>query len=432
MGFDQVWDQVAERQVLALVLSGHPGIGEKFARLPHDVFVHQVHRDVATALRTRLARGVPVADPQGVAAEAAALTGTDHRAQLVYRFVVDASLSAPPLDGFGYYADVLIQKRHLRNLLQHGQRIVQLAESAASGADLADITAHIRSTLDEMGSDALAAPEPPLSLQELLDEPAEPHNWLIPNLLERSDRLVLTGFEGTGKSMLLAQMALATAAGVHPFTAEPISRAGYRVLIIDCENSRNQIRRRYRAMVGPVNAIREDYCLDPVDWSTQLRFVHRPEGVDLTEAGEFARIEQAIAATAPDLVVAGPLYRMHRHDVGEEPAARALVDALDRLRVKHGFTLICEAHSGHAGEHAGKRKLRPVGSSLFLRWPEFGYGIRAFGDAVGEEHPSIVEVVAWRGSREERHWPLLLKHGSKLPWMPGNTSYNRPNMQGVR
>jgi hypothetical protein len=45
------------------------------------------------------------------------------------------------------------------------------------------------------------------------DEP----DWLIPDLLERRDRLILTGEEGLGKSYLLRQIAIMAAAGLDPF-----------------------------------------------------------------------------------------------------------------------------------------------------------------------------------------------------------------------
>jgi RecA-family ATPase len=40
---------------------------------------------------------------------------------------------------------------------------------------------------------------------------------VIPGLLERRDRLMLTGEEGLGKSYLLRQIAVMAAAGLDPF-----------------------------------------------------------------------------------------------------------------------------------------------------------------------------------------------------------------------
>ena len=58
--------------------------------------------------------------------------------------------------------------------------------------------------------------------------------------------------------------------------------------------------------------------------------------------------------------------------------------------------------------------MRPTGTSLWLRWPEFGYGIRA---ADGYDPMNrVVDFVAWRGDRAERDWPTQLRSGGTWPW----------------
>lgn len=422
-------DLDAERQLLAIALSGHPTIRDMFLTIPAGVWEPR-HEPIATVLRDRLTREIPI-DPGTIATDSAKAVGTDERANRMYKFVLDCSATAPPMASWSYYLERVLTCHAIRETAAAGQRLTQRAETAEELADIAD---HIRATqtdLDTITSNLTArATEPPLSLQDILDSPEQPHDWLVPNLWERGDRIILTGYEGTGKSMLLAQFALTVAAGLHPFAADPYQTNGNRVLALDCENSVRQIRRRYRGIVGKINLIRERHALPAIDWSQHLRFVLRPEGIDLTDITEYARLEQAIATTAPDLVVAGPLYRLHKMNINDEQAARELVDALDRLRTKYRFTLICEAHVGHIGEAAGGRKLRPTGSSLFLRWPEFGYGIRADPSVANEEHPSLVEMVAWRGAREERAWPDMLRHDQyQLPWMPPNLRYLDRHME---
>ena len=83
--------------------------------------------------------------------------------------------------------------------------------------------------------------------------------------------------------------------------------------------------------------------------------------------------------TSPTCWCVGPLYRLHATDTNEEIAARQVVTALDAARIKADCALITEAHAGH-GEAALNRSVRPTGSSLFLRWPEFGYGMKPLGD----------------------------------------------------
>ncbi|MCW2901073.1 MAG: hypothetical protein JWO67_3338, partial [Streptosporangiaceae bacterium] len=204
---------------------------------------------------------------------------------------------------------------------------------------------------------------------------------------------------------------------------EPIGEDKHRVLVLDVENSRRQLQRRYRRIRLQVDSLVHQHGMPPVDWGNALRIVSRPEGVSLTDPRELGRIEQAISATGPDLVVCGPLYKMSGLDIRDEQAALELCSCLDSLRVRHQFTLIAEAHAGHSADGGGARRVRPIGSSVFLRWPEFGFGIAPAEEAAHQEHPDTVEVRHWRGARDERNWPRLLKHNHNLPWIPANPDY---------
>lgn len=418
-------DAVVERHILAMALAGDRNTAARFLRLPAGLFALERNKTVAAALARVLADG-PV-DVFRVAALSAESTGTDEQAEGVQHYVHDLYTSAPPPSSWDYYLEQAVDAMHVRELLAAGHRLVQLGETAAGGAEMDEVVKRVREVVDGIGEHhGLGVSQPPVSLQELLDQEDEPHDWLVPDLLERMDRLMLTGFEGTGKSYLLAQIALCIAGGLHPFSGMLVNPDGFRVLVLDCENSRPQIRRRYRKTAAIVNRYRDELGLRPVDWSQQLRMNIRPDGIDLGDPRERSRIEDAIASTSPDLVLGGPLYKMHRANLNEEQAARDLVGVLDDLRGRYRFTLILEAHVGYVGETQGGRKLRPTGSSLFLRWPEFGYGIRAFDTAKGEEHPSTVEMVGWRGSRDVRDWPGLLSHSDhELPWSPRDPEYRR-------
>src|SRR5699024_6783073 len=83
-------------------------------------------------------------------------------------------------------------------------------------------------------------------LWELLDGPDD-YDWIIPNLLEKQDRVVITGGEGAGKSYFVQQMAILSAAGIHPMTGDQIDPI--KVLVVDAENSEKQWRRRIRPLV---------------------------------------------------------------------------------------------------------------------------------------------------------------------------------------
>lgn len=418
-------DPVAESQLLSIAL-GTPVLPDVFLALPVSAFDGWQHQAVAAALHDLHAKGIPT-DPTIVMRTVVERCGTDDRARMMGTLVAKLSTHDVPVASAGYYADRLAGLSAARSVSAAAAHFAQAIEQAAEQDDEQAMTralALMRTTMDDAERTFRpAVQEPPMSLADLLNSDDEPYSWLVPYLLEKTDRLIVTGFEGTGKSYVLAQFALCIAAGLHPFTGVPLAKFN-RVLVFDVENSKQQLRRRYRRIAGQVDALRRHHSLSPVDWSTVVRIVSRPEGVSLTEPRELTRIEQSISATAPDLVVCGPLYKMTSLDIRDEQAALELCHTLDGLRIRHQFTLIAEAHAGHANDGGGNRRVRPIGSSVFLRWPEFGFGLAPFGDAQHEEHPSTVEVKHWRGSRDERQWPRLLKHGDDLPWQPANSDYS--------
>jgi len=240
------------------------------------------------------------------------------------------------------------------------------------------------------------------------------NDWVIPDLLERGDRLIWTGFEGMGKSVITRQLAICAAAGIHPFKHEPITPR--RVLFIDCENPDRKSRRHFRELerIARVKGF-------PVPQGT-FRIIQQPAGIDLTRDDDAAWLLERVTAHKPDLLVIGPFYRLHAADTNDEKAARTVVSALDAARIKADCALITEAHAGH-GTGVSGRSVRPVGSSLLLRWPEFGYGIRPAPASEPDEQQRCrhVAVEAWRGPREERAWPRELMWGTHewdWPWMP--------------
>lgn len=406
-------DAAAEATVLAGVLA-NPARINTLLNMPRDGFTTYAHQAIRASLEALHHAGKPT-DHSTVARHAAAGVGGGYRGSQVSAHVVE--MVGKGGGAIGFHVERVTQLARARTVLAGAQRLAHVAEESVA-QDEPDVlhqgvlrAAESLAALTELDT---ADADLPMSLDELLAN-QHPHDWLVPGLFERTDRLILTGFEGTGKSFLLAQFALTIAAGVHPFRRMMFS-AGHRVLVIDCENSERQTERRYRSITGAVDRLREKHGSDPLDQGL-IRFVIRPEGIALNDPREVARVERAIASFSPELVVIGPLYRLHKLDTRDEQAAKELTDVLDQLRVKYHFALIAEAHVAH-GTQGQERKLRPTGSSLFLRWPEFGMGLRPALESDGQEHPDSVNLIAWRGGREVRDWPHKLHHGQTLPWLP--------------
>lgn len=309
-------------------------------------------------------------------------------------------------------------RKHARMVFEALSHVVELVEIYESPKHK-DAAAHLGAGLElheleqtattEDTSEPVLAPD----LWEFLAEGDDAYDWLVPDVLERGDRLMITGAEGLGKSVWCRQLCVQLAAGIHPFqpgTVDPV-----RVLVVDCENSTRQNRRHY-GILGGLSISKGRRVPDG-----GLRLIHRPEGIDLTRGDDAEWLLERVRAHRPDVLYIGPFYRLHNADINDEVAARKTVSVLDAARtVGDGCVLLMEAHAGH-GQNGSQRALRPVGSSLLLRWPEFGFGLRRAKECdPADARPSLVDLEAWRGARDERDWPTSFRHGRRgdWPWMP--------------
>ena len=144
-----------------------------------------------------------------------------------------------------------------------------------------------------------------------------------------------------------------------------------------------------------------------------------PQGLDLAHPRDRAELHHLCTLTQPELLLIGPAYKLYIGGAGarEEDLARQVTNTLDSLREEFGFALILEHHSPHASPGSEQRSVRPIGSSLWLRWPEFGMGIRPQKGTRPTDRQG--ELIPWRGPRDERPWPEQLASGgpSSLPWV---------------
>jgi replicative DNA helicase len=227
-------------------------------------------------------------------------------------------------------------------------------------------------------------------------------DWVVPGLLEKRDRLLVTGGEGSGKSTLVRQLAILAAAGLHPLTFKPMKPV--QVLVVDAENSEAQWRRASRGVAKQAKLYGSH---DPGD----VRISCTPR-MDLTRDADLGQLHRLLDDAMADVVVIGPLYRLIPRAINGDDDAAPLLAALDTIRDR-GCALVIEAHAGHALNQGGERDLRPRGSAALMGWPEMGIGIR-----LPKPGSDVFEIVRWRGDRDRRDIPGGIMKGGDWPWTP--------------
>lgn len=415
-------DMVAEQALLGAMIQWPDVVLAAFMAVPAEAYYTMRHQVLAGVMRDMVAKRIPI--------DAITLDGECQNLGISGKigggaYLITLIQVAPTAANVDHYADRLCELYGRRLLAVALQREVQRLDAAWDSGEVtgtADAVLRVRAACDEVTSYSSCGADMSITwLGDFLEQETS-YDWLIPGLLERRDRLLLTGDEGFGKSELATQLACCAAAGIHPFTGAPARGEPLRVAVIDCENSDNQSRRRFRRVVAAVQSQRAVNGQESLDWSKHLAIEFRTDGLDLLGGSDVAFVERFVTATTPDILLIGPLYKLHHEDMNSEPAARALTVQLDNLRARHGVAIITEAHAGHAKGEDGKRHMRPRGSSLFLGWPEFGLGLRRNADDPAE----TADVVSWRGHRDERMWPqtLFKARGGLLPWRPGAEYYD--------
>lgn len=426
------WDELAEQALLGSAINWPDQCAELVAGMDVDDFYRPRHRDLAAVVGGMARRG------QGI--DTIAVAG-QVQAQGVHGWdaVTLFELTQRPLrpDMAAEHANRVRELSGRRKLLFGAQRAVQRLQSLTEDetrGDVRTVTGELRRFCDDAEAVATDRAQPgPTGMGEFLAT-EDTHDWLVPGLIERMDRTVITGGEGGGKSVLCSQFAACLAGGVHPFSGRVLGSGNQnvRVLVLDCENSPAQSRRRYRQVVRRVDTVRDMAGLNPVVWDEWMNIDMRPAGVDLLSSRDVSWIEHALSACAPDLLVLGPLYKLHHEDANDEKAAREVAWILDGLRERFGVALLTEAHAGKSKNQEGERNMAPIGSSVWLRWPEFGFGLLPQRDGRRDERTGRaqdVDVVPWRGAREERAWPSQLGWGHTLPWVAGADYEEQVNSQ---
>jgi hypothetical protein len=307
--------------------------------------------------------------------------------------------AVPHAHSVGVYAKQ-VRDESLRRTLTDAGRV--MLDGAQSGDAPGEVIANTITYLQDIRKGAAGHDLQAKQLSEILAG-EDDYDWVIPGLLERKDRFVLTGTEGAGKSTFVRQLAILSAAGIHPTLFNRIEPV--KTLIVDAENTEQQWRRATRSVAD--KAAREG----SVDPRLTVRLACSPR-LDLTRDAHLGQVHRLIDEFEPDVLFVGPLYRLTSRAINSDDDAAPLLSALDTLRDR-GVALVMEAHAGHAVSSGGDREMRPRGSAALMGWPEFGMGIRQ-----SKVDPGTFDLIRWRGDRDQRNWPRFMKRGGVWPWTP--------------
>jgi hypothetical protein len=309
---------------------------------------------------------------------------------------------------------VSLLERHCRRIVAEamtrrlGDRLAVAVKALHDGADGVTVADELGDDLERLARPASALPDDYVTPSALIAQSVEsPRPWVLPGLLRRQGRAVVVAPEGRGKSTVLRQVSVCAAAGLHPFDRRRIDPV--RCLVADFENDHQASARLDEppgaldptSFAALVNAARITLGDDGWDPDATLRVWSRPRGVNLRDRADRNAFEAILADCRPELVAAGPTYKLARRAAREsdEDMAGDVQAILDRLRDRYGFALILEHHAPKAVAGA-ERVLEPIGTSLWLRWPDLGIGMRPVKD-----RPSVLTLGRFRGDRYRVAWP---------------------------
>jgi len=242
--------------------------------------------------------------------------------------------------------------------------------------------------------------------EEFLNEDYDDsYEWIIPGVLEKQERVIVVAAEGVGKTMLARQVALCCAGGLNPFNLSKMPPI--RTLTVDLENPERIIRRTSANIMGAVKRFGHTQKIE-------AELLIKPSGLDLLKTSDRAVLEQAIEKSRPQLLILGPLYKSFVDPGGRtsESIAIEVAKYLDGIRDVYGCALWLEHHAP-LGSSMGSRDLRPFGSAVWSRWPEFGLSLTP--DPTATEG-YVYNVSHFRGARDKRAFPTKMRRGKTFPF----------------
>jgi hypothetical protein len=226
----------------------------------------------------------------------------------------------------------------------------------------------------------------PFTLRDLYAENHPPIEWIADGLIPLGCLGALTGESNSYKSFLTLVLAYAIATGT-PFLGHFTTPRG-KVLIIDEENNRRIIEKRFRAMGIEAN--------DDIVFLSQ-------QGLQIDREDHHEKILRYVNELKPRLVVMDSLVRLHGRDENSASEIRIVMKGLMQLVAEDRTVLFIHHHKKEQGfsRKVGSSSLR--GSTDIFAALDFHLAVERKGEDL------IVRMLKLR--LKEEHPPFKVHHG---------------------
>jgi replicative DNA helicase len=392
----------AERDVLGSMLLSADALRTGIELIRAEDFYDIFHANTFMAIQDIHARGAAV-DIHIVVAELQQRGGDlgEDRVRLL-----DIITNVPAPGNVADYIAVVARNAAARRVLalcaETSNAVVALDDPYEAADGLQTALGTLDAPVDKNRTEAVTA-------DDLLATAEVESPWVVPGMIRQDWRVLLVAGEGVGKSVILRQIAMLAAQGVHPFTFKDIQPI--RALIVDLENPAASIAETASRMVYQLRTrLGDNYD------SERCKFFRRPQGLDPRTRQGRGELEREIANHRPNLVCIGPAYKMLHRKSGKggtesyEEATDPVLSILDDLRTRYKFGLMIEHHAPQG--FGGQRDMRPYGSQRWLAWPEIGLSLKA-----DKEERNTWNLGRHRGDRMTTDWPTQLHHDTVWPWV---------------
>lgn len=309
------------------------------------------------------------------------------------------------------YARQLWERWQQENLRSAAMRMKQITDTDTLDLDekMQMIEATWMEALAETHGDPGWKPIEGLStLDDFMQVGDTEHDWVIPGLLERQERLMAVAPEKAGKSVLTRQFILMLAVGLHPLSKSREEIPPMRTLMVDLENPGPLAARDFRRQVSSMDNL----------WQANDRAYiwHKPGGIHLGDKHDRIELRNVVDRCEPDFVAISPIYKAYDGlDDSWEKQAHGVQQPLDKLREEFNCAIWMEHHAPW-GEK-GMREIRAIGSSRWARWLDYTVTL-----VPPKGVPPPWKYLFWNSVRrdERKMSPALIRRGEvgAPSWVP--------------